>query len=98
MQQHEQLNITRIKQIANILMFNGGFLYNPGLFTNEMGLFDELKLFELEYFSGCRRTVVPLRTTSRKWTPTILLNGRLLLQICSHKDLYGITRVFNNQN
>ena len=38
MQQTEQLYKTCLQRIANILMINGGFLDNPGLYTGEMGL------------------------------------------------------------
>jgi hypothetical protein len=31
------------------------------------------------------------------FTPAILLTGRLLSQLYSYKDLYGIARTFNNE-
>ena len=37
MEKNEQLN-SYIRRIADILMINGGFLVNPGLYTGEMGL------------------------------------------------------------
>ena len=36
--QYEQQTKSYLQRIANILMLNGGFLVNPGLYTGEMGL------------------------------------------------------------
>ena len=38
MEQNKQLIISHLQRIANILLINGGFLKNPGLYTGEMGL------------------------------------------------------------
>lgn len=38
MEQNIQEKATYLQQISNILLINGGFLNNPGLYTGEMGL------------------------------------------------------------
>ena len=60
MEQNEQQNKSYLQRIANILLMNGGFLGNPGLYTGEMGLvlfflryvrFTQNKLYK-EYSAG----------------------------------------------
>ena len=55
MKQNEKLIKSFLQRISNIVLINGGFLDNPGLYTGEMGLvlfffcyarFQTNKLFE----------------------------------------------------